>query len=285
MFGYVRPARDALQEDALARYQAVYCGLCRTLGKRYGWAARLTLNYDFTFLALLLCYPDPSTEPCAARCPAHPLKKRPMCQGTAGLDAAADESMVLTWHKLRDSVQDNAFFHGLPARTAAFFLKGAYRKAAARRPVFDRAVRDCLAELAALEAAGTASIDRTADTFARILRAAAVPTEDHDADRAAAQLLYHLGRWIYLIDALDDLQQDMAAGRFNPIAARFGAEVDRDWLRTTLHHSRAIACSAFDLLPSGSDRAIVENILMRGLPAVEELVFRGEWKTKKRWKE
>ena len=54
MFGYVRPAADHLTAEQQARFEAAYCGLCHTLGKRYGMAGRMILNYDLTFLAMLL---------------------------------------------------------------------------------------------------------------------------------------------------------------------------------------------------------------------------------------
>ena len=93
------------------------------------------------------------------------------------------------------------------------------------------------------------------------------------------QLLYHLGRWIYLVDAWDDLEEDRAAGNYNPITARFpgGEEENRAYLRTTLLHSRNLIISAFGLLEPSGWSGTVENILYLGLPMVEELVFTGRW--------
>ena len=54
MFGYVHISPDKLTEEESARYRACYCGLCHTLGRRYGLAARMILNYDLVFLAMLL---------------------------------------------------------------------------------------------------------------------------------------------------------------------------------------------------------------------------------------
>ena len=279
MFGYVRPCAGRFQEGELAGYKAAYCGLCRTMGLRHGFLARFSLNYDFTFLVMILGGGTPKCAPCR-RCPAHPFQPRPMCENSPQLEAAADESVILTYHKLRDDILDNGLLRALPARMAALALRRAYRRAAAARPQFDRTVRQCLDELHRLEGERSPSLDRTADTFARILQAAALPSGDAARDRALEQLLYHVGRWIYLVDAWDDLAQDKAAGAYNPIDARFdgrGEEHGED-LRLTLRHSRNLAASAYALAGVPQWDGILCNIIYLGLPMVERLVFSGEWK-------
>ena len=196
MFGYVRPVREELKCKDFDLYRATYCGLCRELRRKYGLLAPMFLNFDFTFLALLLWPAEQRFVPCRGRCHANPLARKEMCPADPALEAAADESIILTYWKLRDSARDDGPFSGLPARGLALLLAPAYRKAAVCRPEFDRTVRSCLEELTGLEAENCPSIDRTADTFARILQAAAPPSEDRSRDRALEQLLYHLGRWI-----------------------------------------------------------------------------------------
>ena len=198
MFGYVRPLRDELKCRDFDLYRAVYCGLCAAMRRRYGWLAPMFLNYDFTFLALLLAPPEEAFSPCRGRCHANPLRKKTMDQPTPALDTAADESVVLTWWQLRD--------------------------------------------------------------------------------RAMEQLLYHLGRWIYLLDAQDDLEEDRAAGRYNPVAARFGPEGDPDAMARTLDHSRNLMYSAAQLADFGCRWPLIENILYLGLPLVQRAVFDGSWK-------
>lgn len=284
MFGYVRPLQGTMKTGERETYQAAYCGLCHTLGRRYGLFARLLLNYDFTLLAMLLSPPADKLPLEHRRCVRCPLKGKMVCSANSGLDAAADESVILTWWKLRDSVEDGGAWERLKARTMCFFLKSGYRRAAAARPEFDRETRDCLAQLHALEKENCPSLDRTADAFARILRAAAPPMGDAAHDRAVGQFLYHVGRWVYLVDAWDDLAEDRRSGAYNPIHARFQGEEEgqREYLRSTLDRSLDLAVSAFELLDLGGWRGAVENILTMGLPAVEELVFRGEWKQARR---
>ena len=169
MFGYVRPAADRLTQEQTDLFRSAYCGLCRTLGRRYGLPARMILNYDLAFLAILLA--GGSGFSCARhRCPVHPIRGCPCGEENPALDAAADLSVILTWWQLRDGVTDHGFFGGLKYRLAALLLRRSYRKAARLRPDFDRLVQGCLGELAALERENCPSIDRPADTFARLHR-------------------------------------------------------------------------------------------------------------------
>lgn len=278
MFGYVRPVRDELKCRDFDLYRAAYCGLCRCMKERCGWTSTWFLNYDFTFLALLLTPEEEPYAPCRKRCSVHPVLKKTMCPASPALELAADESVILTWWQLRDKIQDEGFWKGLPARGLSVLLRRSYRKAARHCPDFDRTVGERLGELSALERENCPSIDRTADTFARLLQAAAPSTGDPLRDRPLEELLYHLGRWIYLIDAQDDLGEDAQAARYNPVAARFGPQGDREALERTLNHSLNRMYSAAQLLSFGSRWPVIENILYLGLPLVQRAVFEGSWK-------
>lgn len=280
MFGYVRARWDTLPEEAAEAYKAVYCGLCRTMGKLYGQFSRLFLNYDLTLLAMLLMTEGETLSTTCRACPRHPFQGRPSCKASQWLDIAAGESVVLTYWKLRDAVDDENFFHSLGARVLSTFLRPAYRKAQKDVPSFDAHVTELLQELRELEAEACSSIDRTADCFARILCAAAPMSGDAGRDRVLAEFLYHLGRWIYLIDAVDDLPEDRQAGRYNPVLARFDGwtESDKNYLRKIMDHSLSLMGAAFELLPPNVCTSAVENIVYSGLPAVEELVFSGHWR-------
>ena len=119
---------------------------------------------------------------------------------------------------------DHGFFRSLPYRAALLALGRAYRKARARRPGFDERTRTHLEELARLEGERCPSMDRAADAFAVLLAGAAEEEPDPVRRRVLEQLLYHLGRWIYLVDAADDLKKDVKSGSYNPLVYRFHAE-------------------------------------------------------------
>ena len=222
MFGYVHISPDKLTEEESARYRACYCGLCHTLGRRYGLAARMILNYDLVFLAMLLS--EGNVPRCdEKRCPVHPIRRRCFCRETAALDAAADVSVLLTWWQLRDGVEDHGLFRGLKYRLSALLLRPAYRKARQLRPDLDKRMRERLQYLSALEREKCSVPDRAADAFALLLRDLAALENCADRRRVLEELLYHLGRWIYLVDALDDLKKDSRSGNYNPLLLRYGS--------------------------------------------------------------
>lgn len=279
MFGYVRPVLDRLDEEQREAYQSAYCGLCHALGDRHGWLARFTLQYDFTFLAILLAAGE-ADRPSCRRCPAHPWRKPRACLAGGRLDDAADESLILTWHKLSDDVADHGPVAGLPYRLLRRLFRRAYRRAARAQPGFDRQVREGLACLGRMERERSPELDRAADAFAGILsHTACVYPADSPTGRALGELLYHVGRWIYLMDAWDDLDEDGKRGRYNPLDARFQgrAREERDYLETTASHSLRLAGSAANLMELGRWTPIVENILYLGLPAVQRAVLDGCW--------
>jgi hypothetical protein len=266
------------------RFKACYCGLCRELGRKYGAAARMILNFDFVFLAMLLWDEGETPVIERRRCAVSLCRKKACCAENGALGVCAGYSVILAWYKLRDSVRDGGFFKAAAARGAMVALRRAYRRSAREYPEFDALVREKLAELTALERAGEASLDRAADSFARLLAGAAAAF-DGGRRRAAEQLLYHTGRWIYILDACDDLTEDAAARRYNPVARRFAVEgaalggEARERLKTTLTHSLNLAASAYALLPENAWGEVTQNILYLGLPGVTDAVLDGKWRT------
>lgn len=281
MFGYVRPVLDRLDEGQRGIYQNAYCGLCHTLGRRHGFWARFTLQYDFTFLAILLTAGEAEEKSQCRRCPVHPLRKPRVCLSGEQMEAAADQSMILTYYKLSDDVDDRSVVTGLPYRFVRRLFRRAYRRAAIAQPEFDAQVREGLGRLRRLEESRSPELDRAADAFARILASASVVYPENSLmRRTLGELLYHLGRWIYLMDAWDDLEEDKKRDRYNPLDARFQgrAPEEKDYLNTTAVHSVRLAGAAANLMELGSWAPVVENVLYLGLPAVQRAVLDGSWK-------
>ena len=274
MFGYIRPQKEQLRVWEYELFRAAYCGLCHTLGHRYGPVWRFLLNYDFCYLAILLS--GTAGTPCSfcsRRCISSPLKPRRVLEQSPSLEYAADATVLLSYHKVRDGIRDEKGLRRFGMRLAAFLMRRGCRRAAAYRPTLERAIRENMQALIALEDARCPSLDRAADTFARILAAAA---EDLPAERTARplrELLYHTGRWIYIADAWNDAAEDIKSGSYNPIVLRDsltkppeGAQTDE--IRDTLELSCAAAARAYDLLELGSFGGIVGNVLYLGMPAV-----------------
>ena len=277
----MRPAADKLEQADRDRFQAAYCGLCHTLGERYGLAARMFLNYDMAFLAMLLGPRCGSTD---RHCIVHPIKARPCACRSAALDIAADLSVILQWWQLQDGVADHGFWKGLKYRAASLLIRRAYRKAASLQPAFDGNTRARLEELSRLERERCPSVDRPADCFARLLAYAAVGEPEESRRRVLEQLLYHLGRWIYLVDAADDLRKDLRQGCYNPVALRYPhengvltAEGRRD-LGDTLDRSVRMMAAAFELADFGEYENVIESIVYAGLYFVGGAVLKGTFR-------
>ena len=214
MFGYVRPSDDRLTPADRETFRAAYCGLCHALGARYGLVGRMILNYDLTFLAMVLS--DGAGEMCAKRCAVHPMRRRCCVAGDPALDAAADMSVILTYWQLRDGVADHGFWCGL---------------------------------------------------------------------------LYHLGRWVYLVDAADDLRADIKSGGYNPLALRFTpkdgalAPADSEVLALTLDGSVRAMAAAFELLPETKYTPVLRAAVYEGLYAVGAAVLHGTFRKRQRREE
>ena len=282
MYGYVRPVKGELKVSEYERYRGVYCGLCHELARRYGFLCRFLVNYDFTFLAMLLAGPGPAGT-CSRRCPVHPLRPVKCLAEGESLQTAADMTVVLGWWKLADGAADGHGAKALGCKAACAALKRAYRKAAARQPAFAAAVEQDLRQLQDLEKEQCPSLDQVADRFASILRSIGDGESTPDRRRIAGELLYHLGRIIYILDAADDLAGDVAADRYNPLRWRFqpvdgklSAEDERT-LRASLQLSHNAISGAYALLEENPYSGILTNIIYLGLPATTQAVFAGTW--------
>ena len=286
MFGYIRPAYRELKVKEFEAYKACYCGLCRTLGKKFGNASKFILNYDFVFLVMLLW---DCTEPVhfeQGRCAVHPCRKRMYCRTNMALEKSAAMSVILAWWKIQDDIKDSGFFKSLAYKAAALLLKKAYKTASNLLPEFDKNVREKIWQLSQLEQAGEESIDKTADCFAQILACISTMEDTEENRRAMEQTLYHIGRYIYIIDACDDVKKDSKSGSYNPVAARFAEDGELSQeniqiLQTTLLHSRNLAGTAFELLPYNPWSETVRNVICYGMPEVCRRVLSGTFHSTK----
>lgn len=284
MFGYVIPPLEGLAQEERDRFAQIYCGLCHTLKTRCGQRSRMILNYDFTFLAILLS--DEEAPICGeSRCPSSPITKKCYQESDEAMNLAADESVILAYWQLRDGVADHGFWKGLKYRFLSRQLHFAYRKAAACRPEFDTAVQTQLQKLAKLETENCTSMDQAADTFAELLAAAADGAENLTKRRVLRQMLYHLGRWVYLMDAADDLKKDTESGGYNPLRARFDlqdgvlTEEVRKSFTTTLDHSIHMIATAYELWDFGIWSKLLEATVYEGLFQVGRAVLDGTFHT------
>jgi len=282
MFGDIRPMRGELKVREYEQYKACYCGLCRALKEQGTPLASFILSYDFVFLAMLLYDAQEAPATAHVRCGASLFRRRKACLKFPALSLCADYCIILTWWKLHDTLADEGFFRSLRDRLFMAVLARAYRKAAARRPGYAARVREALEALERLEREESPSLDACADQFAR-LTAALAEGAGETRRRPLEQLLYHIGRFIYIVDAADDLPEDFKARRRNAVAERFGlsgvlTDKARESLETTLLHSCRLAAAAFELLDSGPFTPVLQNILYLGMPQTCRAVLSGTWR-------
>ncbi len=273
MFGYVKVFRPELKMCEYEQYKAVYCALCRTLGKRYGLAARMTLSYDFTFLALFLMalQEDAPVSFEQGRCPFHPLKKRMLCVSNEVLDFAADVAVLLTYHKLCDTVKDERFFKRMVARGTKLLFHRDYKRAVSRRPAEAEAASAFMRAQDAVEASDSPCVDACAEPTAVFLQTLAC---HGGTDETVARFGYCLGRFIYLADAAQDLEDDLKSGSFNPYAVSESAcaeewiDEKKPYAAASLHASVAVCAECFEELTIHRFRGILANVIYQGLPFV-----------------
>lgn len=266
MFGYVIPGLEALPEGERARYQAVYCGLCRALSDRYGQACRFTLSYDMAFLTLVLgSLYEPPERTGAARCPAHPVQPQAWAR-TEFTDYAADVGIALAYYKCLDDWHDD---RSQKARAAARLLKGPYRRARERQPRACAAIEDAMREVSAIEraarAGGSAAADVPADAAANRFGALLGDLFACRDDFWAADLRRfgaHLGKLVYAMDAAVDFDDDAASGSYNPFVTLGASPTAR---RESLQVLAANAAEAFERLPLERDLHVLRSVIYQGI--------------------
>lgn len=279
MFGYIRPVKDRLTESEYELFRSAYCGLCHCMKERCGFASRFTLNFDFTFMAMLLSEKGDGTD-VSRRCVAHPFKARKCRCCSSAFNDAADMSVILSYMKLDDNIRDERFPRSIPSRLARLCLRRGYKRACGNKPGFAAAAKTLLSELEQLENEGCGSIDRPADKFALILAEAASVSSNTEREKVLRYLFYHIGRIIYIIDAVDDLPEDLKAGSYNAVSCRFALavpELDDETAKTldlTIRHSINLIASDYQLLSETEFSGILTNIIYLGLPAAASEVLR-----------
>ncbi len=280
MFGYVKVCKAELRVREYEEYKAVYCTLCRVLGEEYGLAARGLLSYDACFYVLLQDCAESGENPeyKAGRCRFNPLKK---CnyQTNCGESyrAAAALTVLMSYQKVRDNIADGKALKRIAAYMVSPYLRGKYKKAKTRYPQFAEAVEQAMTAQSVLEKEGCVSTDRAADPSARALAAVCTAfIQSETQKRIIERVAYCVGRFVYLLDAYDDLEDDLKSGNYNPFVTKYDIRDVAELRDTALHENilRALhmtaneAAVSFHLLSGEVHRGILENILQDGLESV-----------------
>ncbi len=288
MFGYIRTERGELRLREYEYYRATYCGLCRSMGKCTGQCSRMSISYDVAFLANVRMLLLGTTTNIKKRgCFVHPFRKRAMMEPNDELCYAAYASAILAYEKCRDDVADERGARRAKARFRRAACYGAYRRARKAHPVLSRNVREHLEKLSRAQAKREGSVDALAAIFGELLGDVFAHGLSGNDARLARKIGYETGRFIYILDALDDLEKDAKRGEFNPLLLLYGEQIDeelREGVRTALLQGLCDLEAAFDLLPQRDDptaREVLNNILYLGMPHAIDRVLEGERERKR----
>ncbi len=268
MFGYVRIAKGELRVKEYEMYKAVYCTLCKTLGKHYGFLSRLTLSYDFTFLALLnMSLKEGCTPIERKRCAFNPLKKCNYCKDNSDLKLPSAVAMIMLYYKILDNIADEHGFKKLGYRILKPIFKGAFKKAAGQYPQINRLVVEYITAQSTLEKNGCSEMDQiahpTANALANIF---SLCSEDEVQKRILHRLGYCMGRFIYLLDAVCDFCEDKEKNKYNVLKFTCdtqAAAIER--VTPQLYFCINEASRAFELLDLKKNKEILGNIIYLGL--------------------
>lgn len=261
MFGYVQVRKPELKVKDYEVYRGFYCGLCHVLKEEYGFLGQATLTYDMTFLVLLLSsvYPVPM-ERRKMRCAAHPGRKH-LCLYNEFTEYAAHMNIILTYYHWRDDWEDES---SCRAWLGMQLFRGKRRRAARRFARQEKGIASALARLAEQERRGEGDYSLLADCFGELMRELFCYRKDALSDYFG-KLGYHLGRFIYLMDAVEDMEEDEQKGRFNPLIGERNRQDFREWVEDLLLGEMAEAGAAYQKLPCVEYKDILGNILYAGV--------------------
>ena len=287
MFGYVRPFKSELLVRQYDQYKAVYCQLCRALKEHYGRLSSFTLSYDCTFYALLcLSVKTSKLTLHHGRCVMNPLKKCDfLCSDGEAYHRAAALSVLLTYHKLRDDVADDGFFKSLGSRLLLPLVSRKAAKAAKDFPFLAEEAQKAMESQREAETSG-GGVDACAEPTGKLLAALFQELSCDPLQGAALERFgYFLGRWVYLMDAADDLPKDLKEGGFNPFISRLGLSGKQELtpeerneadlaMNQALNATAAQMLLAFQLIDLENFGPVLENVVEKGLPEIQrEILF------------
>ena len=298
MFGYITPLKSELRIREFEVYNAYYCAICHAVKRRYGELPRLMLSYDAVLIAMLAAAITGAPERPAFtsfRCFNNPLKKRNEAVPSAAVDYAADVMVLLGWLSLKDGKEDRDAANplkGFATVAGEATMRRAGRRATDRLGDKAGVCRECTQEQSELEKAKTDSLDRAADPTGRLMAEVmdftGVPglcggggdglprpgraEDEKGMARVLRGLGYHLGRYIYIIDAVDDFGKDRKSGAYNPLLLR---PYSKEALKTAISLDLAQIGSLMEGLSLLYHKDIIDNIVYLGLRARADDVLEG----------
>ena len=263
MFGYVNADKNEMTDEERSTYQAYYCGLCRELKRQAGAGAQICLNYDITFLAILLSglyEPDEVTEP--FRCRLHPTKKRFFHESEV-MQYAASMNIVLSYYKFLDDYQDD---HKTSRKKIANRFEPVVKRVCEEYPRQTQAIEDFVRDLSDAEYRQEDNLTVLSALSGDMLGELFCYKEEDVWNESLRSMGYYLGKFIYLLDAYDDMEKDRKNHNFNPMLRAIDKDPSYDaFCRQVLVSLIAECTKEFERLPILKNASILRNILYSGI--------------------
>ena len=276
MFGYININQPELKIREYTRYRGFYCGLCRSLYENYGITSRLSLSYDITFLVMLLTsLYEPETQESFVRCPAHPIHKHLELRNKFS-DYGADMNLLCTWYMTEDNILDaKNTKEKLTGNGLSILYHRSFKKLKLKYPGKVERIEELLRQLHQLEAENCTDLDRVAGISGHIIAEIFSPRQD-EWTQPLRTIGFYLGKFIYLMDAWEDIEKDEKAGNYNPLLSIYNKEDSQQFNETCLSYMNMVmaeCATQFERLPLIEDAEILRNIIYSGIWTRYELVL------------
>ena len=260
MFGYVNINKMELKFKEYYSYKGYYCGLCKSLKTKYGNSSRLALNYDMTFLILLLTsLYEPDNKIYNERCLVHPKEKQLIIQNDI-TDYAASLNVVLSYYNMLDNWKDDRDYKSL---AAAKILEKGFKKSSSVLNDLTETVKLCLNNISMLEKQNIDDIDAVSNEFGYMMEEMFLYKKDH-WEQSLRKIGFYIGKYIYFIDAYDDMKKDEEKGSYNPFN-KLNIENKEEYARSLLMLNLSLLSDEIEKLPLVQDKGIIDNIIYSGM--------------------
>ncbi len=286
MFGYIKVHKPEMKVKEFEIYNAIYCGLCRNLGKTYGVLSKFSLSYDMAFVSLLqTALSDEFHGYERKRCRVNPLKKCTYCKNDGKFHSlAAAAGVALTDMKVRDNIADSGFMKSLFYRFLRLFTKRWAKKAYCNYPELEKITLEYFNSQQIAESDPDCSLDKAAEPTAKAVSSILSMIECEEKYKFVLQRMgYCLGKWVYLCDVADDLTKDIKKHRFNPLIKELPNDIDpktfAEQRLVPILNTCFVECSTYsELLEIKKYKPILDNILYEGLKNAQLKIFDKETK-------
>lgn len=260
MFGYITINKMELKFKEYYSYKGYYCGLCKCLKTKFSNKSRMTLNYDMTFLILLLSsLYEPENKVFNERCIVHPSKKQLIIQNEI-TDYAASINVLLSYYNMLDNWQDDKDYKSLAVMKA---LTNEFKKSS--NELADKAVliKEHLSNISRLEKSNTNDIDAVSNEFGHLMEEIILYKKDM-WEKNLRKIGFYLGKFIYYLDAFEDMKKDEEKNSYNPFNNL--ETVDKEqYARDLIMLNLSFLSEEIEKLPLVQDKGTIDNIIYSGV--------------------